>query len=688
MSSWTCTWRWGRRGGLLLGLLALGLDLGCGANGFGTNSLVGPVTRSSTTLDGFVFVPSRSRQTVVGSTIPHALLRVYRLPRTAGDVPVALGQAGADGSYQIAGLPIGVSLQVIAEEPFPPVGQAPHQLQGVVSFQGEGDTRNRNLNENSTLAAATFVRSGSTLPISEAQNSQLEAAAEDFIARNDPESITTDPELLDDLAELLQTTSFGGLRLRLFSTPPVTASVQANGVSAGSVLTTLPDGAGGELLLDNLAVGGVALNITAPGFVTDSFVAEVEGGETNDVDRILVPVGQPAENQLPSIDTVAASPDPLPFTGGEVTIRATIHDPEDDEIEAAAQVVVAGAAARTSPGELIGETDLAREGSTDIYSGTVEVPGNAGTANAVYTVTVSARDGDNRPTVQKVGSFAVAGVAPPPPPPSEPSAAERAAFVARLTSTWGQVCDGDEPLDPDLTGVEFGPPPAPRTARQAAAPDGSFRAFDDGLEDTGYYSIVSIHGDVAYLVVTVTSSGGMRYTRTEDPRVGLATGLSNADRTLWIRPGADAPGQLGSLYRRGGTGDNSPSAIAQFAFRMEETWVATASGPVGSTQPQTDGLTLEFSTSGVGRPYIGGASGMWSLSLGQSTATGPAFILSVDGDTAQVLLSVDFNSGIQLVGPPGSTLLVEAVLNPSDSVLRLITLKPGGVFYETDFQID
>ncbi|NUQ00858.1 MAG: hypothetical protein HUU35_13495, partial [Armatimonadetes bacterium] len=192
-----------RRATLGIAMVVLAATLGCGGNGFGTSSLAQPSIRSRAALDGFVFVPSRTRQDAEGDTsIPHALIEVYVLPRAEGDRPIAETQADSRGFYRVEGLAIEVPLLIIATDPFDPR----RVLRGVISFREDEteEAKERNLTPTSTLAAQVVERqieqqgSDAAVPISDAQVQALETVAEEKLAELAVEQPDVDITLLID----------------------------------------------------------------------------------------------------------------------------------------------------------------------------------------------------------------------------------------------------------------------------------------------------------------------------------------------------------------------------------------------------------------------------------------------------------------------------------------------------------
>ncbi|MBI5831451.1 MAG: hypothetical protein HZB16_03965 [Armatimonadetes bacterium] len=390
-------------------------------------------------MDGFVFVPSRSRQAASGSAIPNAIINVYRI--VGGGQPNQLlvtTQADADGFYRAAGLPLDTLLLVEAIDPFAIPGQPQHKVTAVISFQvAEERTRNvneastvasfqvaeertRNVNEASTVAAGIVLSQGTGNPVSDQQVSALEALAEAQLGRPDAPDVTTDPTALAQLVANLDAQSFGSFEVYIYSSPVATATVKVNGATVGSTTTGLPGSAPAEneVHLPSVVRGQVNVTIEAPGFRVDNFVVDINPNQANSAQRVLVPLPTAGQNKPPTIVDQRTVPTRLSFAGGELVIQAIVVDSESDPVTVVAEVAPSQALGRTSTTEG-GWTVPLVLGENHIYSGSVTVPGNASTANATYVVTLSAHDAAHveAPT-QAIMTFQVAGTNPPPDVPA------------------------------------------------------------------------------------------------------------------------------------------------------------------------------------------------------------------------------------------------------------------------------
>lgn len=435
---------WYRRGALLVALLSLGGTLGCGASSGGSDSLAG-ATRTAASMDGFVFVPSRSRQTASGDTsIPHALITVFLLPRRPGDLPIFETQADATGFYRIdftndPDLVLNRGLIVIARDPFDPA----RVLRAVISFQDDADNKNRNLTPTSTIAAQMVENEGYTDPLSDSQISAIEGLADGVLAGLDPDvDPTTDDTVLQAAATNAATNGFGRFELTVYSDPTVTANVLLNGRSAGLVPTALPlstttrqnpQVVGNTLIIPRAFIGTTRVTITAPGFVADEFTTDIVGGQTIEVERTLLQTPAGA-NLPPVIVSSRVTPQTLPFQGGQVQLQATVRDPNGDAIVGSFQVT--RTIDNTGTSEPFDSGLLQRSGES--FTALLTVPGNPNAFNQTYTVTLSFIDGEGRPPVRRVREFQVSGIEQPPTPPSDtPDSSARA-----LIGTWNESASG------------------------------------------------------------------------------------------------------------------------------------------------------------------------------------------------------------------------------------------------------
>ncbi len=334
---------WSRRGALVMALLSLCGTLGCGASSGGSDSLAG-ATRTVASMDGFVFVPSRSRQTATGDTsIPHAQIRVFLLPRLPGSVPIQETQADANGFYSIdftsnPELVLNRGLLVEATDPFDPN----RVLRGVISFQDEHDDKNRNLTPTSTIAAAMVQNEDWNEPLSDSQISALENLADGVLTGLGPNvDPTTDPAALQAAAANAAAHGVGRFELTVFSDPTVTANVKLNGFNAGLVPTAVPATSatrqnptvsGNTLTIARVFIGTTRVAISAPGFITDEFTVDILGGETTALERTLVQAPPPGQNLPPVVIQSRITPQTLPFQGGQVQTYAQVRDPEGDDV--------------------------------------------------------------------------------------------------------------------------------------------------------------------------------------------------------------------------------------------------------------------------------------------------------------------------------------------------------------------
>lgn len=439
---------WYRRGALLVALLSLGGTLGCGASSGGSDSLAG-TTRTTASMDGFVFVPSRSRQVASGDTsIPHALIRVFLLPRMPGDSPIFTTQADATGFYRIdftndPDQVLNKGLVVLATDPFDPA----RTLRAVISFQDATDVKNRNLTPTSTIAAAIVENEGYTEPLSDSQITQLETLADDVFADLDPDQDpTTDDTILQNAATTAAANGFGRFEISVFSDPTVTANVILNGFNSGLVPTALPETSttrqnptvsGNTLTIARAIVGTTRVQLTAPGFLTDEFTVDIIGGQTTTVERTLVQQPPPGQNLPPVVISSRITPQTLPFQGGQVQLYAQVQDPEGDAITGTFSILRTIDAAGNTAVFLNG--DLAQ--NQQDFAALVSVPGNPNTFNQTYTATLSFTDGTDRPVVRRVRQFQVSGLEAPPTPPTDTGDSSARALIGQ----WNESASGPDP---------------------------------------------------------------------------------------------------------------------------------------------------------------------------------------------------------------------------------------------------
>jgi hypothetical protein len=424
--------RWARSGRrLALGatVAALVAVLGCNSTGFNTNPLagVGFTSGARGAMDGFVFVPSRHagvKQTASGNTIPNATIQIYQLD---GSSPVQLVppptiQADATGYYTVSNLPLDVPLEVVAIDPFELPGEIHRTVKAVISFTSKNDNKTRDLNDASTVVAAMMQSMGLTTPLSDQQISTLESAADAYLAANPNLDVTGSATDLAGAATQVAKTSFGSLDIVVYSNPVVAATVTYNGETF-ALTTALPGDttAGGNLLtLSNLPEGQVDIAITASGFQEDDFTATVTANQTTVTQQTLLLVGQAGVPQPPVIVDEQASPQFLPFNGGQMTIMADATSPEGDALTVTATLTPSDDTATLGPLTLTNTSGA-------VYSGTIAVPGNPSIVARTYTVVISVVDPAVNPNspVQDVLTFQVAGVDSPPATPTTTGTSRR-----------------------------------------------------------------------------------------------------------------------------------------------------------------------------------------------------------------------------------------------------------------------
>ncbi|MCC7494533.1 MAG: hypothetical protein IT204_19400 [Fimbriimonadaceae bacterium] len=490
-----------RRYGLALLLAAGALSVGCSANGGGSDGLIGEPSRSASAMDGFVFVPSRGRQTATGDTsIPHALIRVFVLPRTPGDTPVATTQADARGFYRLDGLPINVPLLVVATDPF----DSNRVLRGAISFGAAGEEKQRNITPTSTVAASILENRGTDQPVTDSQVAALEQIADAKLDELDDEvDITTDEEALAAIVEDAADESFGTVVVSVFSDPVTRAALLFNGVEQARVNTALPPEdftgdadravtvSGNTVTLTDVPIGTAELRVVAGGFEPDFEEIDVQGGATSELDLTLLPSPVAGADRPPVILQARVLPQTLPFQGGTVAVQAQVRDPEGEAVEGLARVALS----TPNGDEEFDDFDMTAAG--DWFSANVTVPGNPHSYAQVYLVRLEfVSAGVTEPT-RRLLQFSVSNIDGPPNPPEDDGA-------RLLVGTWTENQTGP---DPDHLTPNIGTPDVLQIN-----PDATFQLTTDGGAASGRVEVSSpsargrIYETDGFLVV-ITSNG-------------------------------------------------------------------------------------------------------------------------------------------------------------------------------------
>lgn len=679
-----------RRVALLAALAGLVFLLGCGSNGLGTDSLVPSATRAVSAMDGFVFVPSRSRQTATGNTIPHALIAVYVLPRTPDSVPIATGQADETGFYRIEGLQIHVPLLVVATDPFSLPGQPVRQLTGLLSFGAEGEERRRNLTDTSTLAANIAEQRGITQPVTDAQVAQLEALAEQRLS--DPahagQDVTADRDLLDQLTVELATESFGAIDVRVTSRPQTEARIYLNGGLAGRIRTGPVDAvvtrqAEGELHIDDVIVGQAVVRIEARGFLTDEVIVDVVGNQTVLVERQLVP--EPTgDNPLPVIQSVRVQPDVLPFQGGTVSLQAVARDPLGEALTARAVIIRGGAAPVGRQAGLFATIDLTA-GANNTYTGEVTVPGNPEIFNQAYLVQFEVTDGPDRPVVRRVKTFSVAAVnVPPQPPAGGGDAAARQAFAHRLNGQFHQWTtgpgDAQEPSEGLVGVLTFESAPS----RQIPT-NGTYEALVGEALASGSFAVTVVRGNSATVLLTGAANGGIDSMPGAGEQSMVTMALSDSDRTLWIGAGNPPDEVELAVFRRAGTTVPYNPSTDVLTPVLAGLWLLTGAAVDGPPQPVPSGTTLRFDQLPP-QPVRGFIpTGAFTYEEPSGTATGTYMVVGVGQTAAILLLQIEDEDGDIPGLEAGDISAGEFTLSNGGTRLTMVAMQADGLLHIQQF---
>lgn len=170
------------------------------------------------------------------------------------------------------------------------------------------------------------------------------------------------------------------------------------------------DGSFSLIVTVTTSVKTVVLQITHPDLGTTQVDVDLSSGETMETVAILAHGGTPdPTNTPPSFTAVSATPGMIDFTGGQVTLSATVTDPDTTTLEVLALVSTSGTL-----------SIVTLTGSGSIYTGTYNAPSNFGVGAQDKTFEVSfvatdAPSGSGKTvTAAQTASFTVKGYSAPP----------------------------------------------------------------------------------------------------------------------------------------------------------------------------------------------------------------------------------------------------------------------------------